>query len=58
MPRAIMHTSLKVKRSSSITAETKRVLYLPKGRLRNFKTSTPIEHEFYISTATTSYKGL
>ena len=53
-----MHTSLKVKRSSSITAETKRVLYLPKGRLRNFKTSTPIEHEFYISTATTSYKGL
>jgi len=42
MPRAIMHTSFKVKRSSSITAETKSVSYLPKGRLRNFKTGTPI----------------
>ena len=46
MPRAIMRTSFKVKgqRSSSIIAETKSVSYLPKGRLRNFKTGTPIEH--------------
>ena len=47
MPRAIMRTSFKVKsqRSSSSTAETKS--YLPKGRLRNFKTGTPIEHALY-----------
>jgi len=32
MPRAIMHTSFKVKRSSSITAETKSVSYLPNGK--------------------------
>jgi len=53
MPRAVMHTSFKVKRStsSSITAETKSVLYLPNG-----KTGTPIEHA--LSTATVSYKGL
>ena len=34
-------------RSSSITAETKSVSYLPKGRLRNFKTGTPIEHALH-----------
>ena len=33
--------------SSSNTAETKIVSYLPTGRLRNFKTGTPIEHALY-----------
>jgi len=49
MPRVIMRTSFKVKgqKSSSITAETKSVSYLPKERLRNFKTGTPIEHALY-----------
>jgi len=34
-------------RSSSTTAETKSVSYLQKGRLRNLKTGTPIEHALY-----------
>jgi len=37
----------KGKRSSSITAETKSVSYLPKGRFSNSKTGTPIEHALY-----------
>jgi len=48
MPQAIMPTSFKVKRSNLITAETISVSYLPKGRLRNFKSGTsPIEHAQY-----------
>ena len=56
MPRAIMRTSFKVKRSSSITAEAKSVSIYRTGRLRNFKTGTRIEHA--LPTATASYKGL
>ena len=47
MPRAIMRTSFKVRTAKVITAETKSVSYLPKGRLRNFKTGTQIEHALY-----------
>jgi len=49
---------LKGQRSSSITAETKSVSYLPKGRLKYFKTGTPIEHALSTASATASYKGL
>jgi len=47
--QAIIHTGFKIKRSksSSISAETKSISYLPKGRLRNFRTGTPIEHALY-----------